>query len=60
MPYTKTKAVREARRARAEEVQKRSAETPLKEKVKRAGERELEKLIAKHGEEEINKLKEQP
>lgn len=56
MPYTKTLAVRQARRTLAEEVQARSAAVPLEQKVRNAGKKELGKFVKRLGQEKVDAI----
>lgn len=56
MPYTKTAAVRQARRTLAEEVQARSAKRPLEQRVRVAGKKELAKFIKRLGQEKVDTI----
>lgn len=54
--YTKTQAIRLARRARAEEVQARSTARPLDERVRAAGKKELAKFVARLGQDKVDAI----
>lgn len=54
MPYPKTQTIRLARRALAEEVQRRSAAVPQTERIKNAGKKELAKFVKRLGQEVVD------
>lgn len=54
--YTKTQTIRLARRARAEEVQARSAARPLEERVRSAGKKELAKFVTRLGQAQVDSI----
>lgn len=56
MPYTKTSAVRQARRTLAEEVQARSAKRPIEERVQGAGKKELAKFVKRLGQDKVTAI----
>lgn len=56
MPYPKTQTIRQIRRERAEEVQRRSVDTPLEERVTRAGKKELAKFVRRIGQDKVDAI----
>lgn len=56
MPYPKTQTIRQIRRERAEEVQRRSVDTPLEERVLRAGKKELAKFAKRLGQDKVDAI----